>query len=344
MSPKPRNNENKTLPKGWRFKHGAYYFRPASNIRHLWDDKTEFRLGSSIGEAYNEWSKRLDIRENASTMAELLDRYAAEVVPTKAPRTQESNIGSIRKLRAVFGHMPIDSVKPKHVFQYRDKRGKQGKVAANHDIACLSHAFSKAIEWGLVEEHPIKSKVTKFSTAPRTRYIENWELEEAMKVASPFIACYIVLKLLTGLRRSDLLSVKMTDLQENGIHITPRKTANSSGKHIIIQWSDALKSAVSVASSLSPHENRQWLFQNRKGEPYIKADGTASGFKSVWQRFMSKVLAKTKVKVHFTEHDLRAKVASDTDAQHAQQLLGHADINLTNRVYRRKPEVVKPAK
>jgi integrase len=44
-----------------------------------------------------------------------------------------------------------------------------------------------------------------------------------------------------------------------------------------------------------------------------------------------------------TEHDLRAKVGSDSESlERARQLLGHADAKFTERVYRRKPDVVRP--
>jgi integrase len=275
-------------------------------------------------------------------MGELLDRYALEVIPLKAPKTQVSNFASVRKLKSVFGEMPIEAVKPKHVYQFRDIRGKQGKTAANRDIEVLSHSFTKAIEWGLCENHPIKGKVSKFSTPPRKRYVEDWEVIEALKVASPLIAAYIRLKLLTGLRRGDLLSVKVSDLRDDGIHVTPRKTAQSTGKSIIIEWSEDLKFAVDQVMTLRKKILSSWLFHTNRGQPYIKENGTANGFDSIWQRFMAKALTNTSLKVKFTEHDLRAKVASDVSIDHAQALLGHSNSELTVRVYRRKPEVVKP--
>jgi integrase len=344
MAPKPRLTENKALPSGWRQKHGAYYYRPPVNLRALWDGKTEYRLGTTLSEAYRAWALKLELYADARTMAELLDRYALEVIPQKAPKTQESNNISVRKLRSVFGHMPIDSVKPMHVYQYRDIRGKQGRTAANHDISMLSHAFTKAIEWGLCENHPIKSKVSKFSVQPRKRYIEDWEITEALKVASPFIAAYIRLKLNTGLRRGDLLSIKLSDITEAGLQVSPRKTAGSTGKRMVYLWSDELRQAVNQAMQIRRKTNSQWLFHTNTGQPYIKDDGNAAGFSSIWQRFMAKVLAETKVKERFTEHDLRAKVASDVDAEHARKLLGHATAQITQKVYRRRPEYVVPAK
>ena len=87
-----------------------------------------------------------------------------------------------------------------------------------------------------------------------------------------------------------------------------------------------------------------FLFCTRRGKGYFnEATGLCSGWDSMWQRFMDRVLTETKVQERFTEHDLRAKCASDAGSlEHARALLAHADSRLTERVYRRKPERVKP--
>ncbi|MCH8845168.1 MAG: hypothetical protein IIC11_00310 [Proteobacteria bacterium] len=59
---------------------------------------------------------------------------------------------------------------------------------------------------------------------------------------------------------------------------------------------------------------------------------------------MNKALKETKLTERFTEHDLRAKVASDLEVGHARQLLGHANEEITERIYRRKTVMVKPLK
>ena len=58
---------------------------------------------------------------------------------------------------------------------------------------------------------------------------------------------------------------------------------------------------------------------------------------------MNKALKETKLIERFTEHDLRAKVASDIEVTHAQQLLGHTNSDITKRIYRRKIKIVKPS-
>ena len=85
-----------------------------------------------------------------------------------------------------------------------------------------------------------------------------------------------------------------------------------------------------------------YLFTTRKGECYIK-NGKANAFDSMWQRFMNKVLEETKVTDRFQERDLRAEVATDSATlQDASDRLEHTDTAITNRVYRRKPVVIKP--
>ena len=340
-----RNKENKGLPARWRYKHGAYYFRVPEGLRSFWGGKSEFRLGKTLDEAYKTWSEKLDLQINAKTMAELFDRYSLEVIPSKADKTQESNNHSIRKVRPVFGHMLINNVKPKHIYQYRDLRGRDGKKAANMDLEVLSHCFTKAIEWGLLEKHPMMKNVNKFVIDPDDRYVEDWELEESLKVATPFMKAYINLKLLTALRQGDILSLKLSDLNEDGIYVMPRKTKRETKKALNIDWSPALHAAIEEAKKIRKKPDSPYLFHTNIGEPYIKENGNTSGFKSAWRRFMKKALKETKLEESFSEHSLRAKVATDLDdIHHASSLLGHSSLEITKRVYRRKAERVKPAR
>lgn len=346
MPPK-RNPENKGLPARWRLTHGAYYYQVPPGLEALWDGKKTFRLGKSLPEAYKTWAERLGSTERARTVGQLLDRYLLEVVPTKAPTTQANNQIFIGTLRKAFGGAPLDAIKPRHVYQYVDKRTK--KTAAHREIEILSHAYTKAVQWGYLDRHPFKGEVRLEGEKPRTRYVEDWELEEALALEPKrksgsvlMIQAYLRIKLLTGLRRGDLLKLTMAQLQEDGIHVTPGKTEASSGKRIIIEWSDELRGAVEAAKVVRPVLS-PFLFCTRRGECYVKENGTANGWDSLWQRFMDRLIADTKVELRFTEHDIRAKCASDAETlEHARALLAHADSRTTERVYRRKPERVKP--
>jgi len=351
MPRKRTRAENRGLPARWRYRHGAYYFDVPKDLRHLWDGKREYRLGASLPEAYRVWATRLELHADVRTIGQLLERYGMEVLPTKAPKTQADNARALARLKAVFGEMRVRDFRPIHAYQYRDKRGKKSPTAANRELEVLSHAFTKAIEWGYRENHPmIEGKFRKLPTPPRTRYVEDWEIVEALSLeprrkrgSLHTVRAYIKLKLLTGLRRGDLLRLRIADLKQDGIHVQPHKTASTTGKRLIVEWTDALRQAVEEAKAARAVNIAPWLFCTKRGDSYVKGDGSATSWDSMWQRFMDRVLTETKVKERFTEHDLRAKCASDAETlEHAQQLLAHADSATTNRIYRRKPERVKP--
>ena len=211
-----------------------------------------------------------------------------------------------------------------------------------------SNAIFRFLNCAFIQFRPDHTNVINERTKPRTRYVEDWEIEEILALPSPrskggvkLIQAYIRLKLLTGLRKSDLLRLKMVDLKEDGIHVTTRKT----GKPIIYDWSDDLKNTIELIRGLNKRDITVHVFANRKGLPYIdEKTGNTSAWDSMWQRFMKRVLDETKIEQRFTEHDLRAKCASDADSlEHAQKLLAHADSRITDKIYRRKPERIKPA-
>ncbi|PJX22491.1 integrase [Advenella sp. S44] len=302
----------------------------------------------------------------------LLDRYLLEVVPTKAVSTHEQQRIWVRQLRGVFGKLSITGMKPRLVYRYVDARSKKkttvvkdeltgmekrkvtgGRVAAHREIEVLSHAFTKAVEWGYLDRHPFKGEVRLRGELSRDRYIEDWEIIEALSLPSQrkkgsvlAIQAYMRIKLMTGMARSDLLRLRVNEhIKDDGIHIQRHKTENSSGKRTIYEWTPELKAAVEQAKFVRPVLSPM-LFCNKYGRGYIDEEtGSTDGWDSMWQRFMERVLKETKVTQRFTEHDMRAKCASDAiTLEHARALLSHADARTTNKIYRRKPERVGPLK
>lgn len=366
--PKPRSKQHQGLPARWRHQHGAYYYSVPPGLEAMWDGRKLFRLGKTLHEASRTWEERMNQAgqqgdHHVKTVGDLLDRYAREVIPTKAPASQVSNRNQMRKVREVFGSMPLAPFKPQLIFRFVDARSKKkldpesgrmrgGKITAHREVELLSHAFTKAVEWGYIDRHPFKGEVRLQGEPPRTRYVEDWEIVEALKLDSRrkkgsvlMIQAYLRLKLLTGLAQGDLLRLQPDEhFKEDGIHNVRHKIAKKVGKVTIYQWSDELKLAVKMALEARPKKDSKFLFCTRTGEGYIdETFGRSSAWKSMWQRFMARVLTETKVTESFTEHDLRAKVGSDAETlEHAQALLAHTDPSTTKLIYRRRSEVVKP--
>jgi hypothetical protein len=71
--------------------------------------------------------------------------------------------------------------------------------------------------------------------------------------------------------------------------------------------------AVELAKSVRPVAISPWLFCNRRGECYFDEESCrACKWDTMWRNFMTPVLEETKVKEHFTEHDLRAGACQGT--------------------------------
>ena len=351
--PRKRVANNKGLPPRWRLRHGAYFYRVPPGQEHRWDGKREFRLGSTLHEAHRAWAARLERSTTVlETVGQLLDRYLIEVVPTKAASTRADNERAIVRLKAVFDLVPIRDFKPTYAYRYRDQRGKTAPTAANRELEVLSHAFTKAIEWGAREDHPmIGGKFRKLSTPPRDRYVEDWELTEALRLP-PFrkkgsvrmIQAYLKVKLLTGRRRSELLRLKVTDCGADGPVFELAKQRQTKLKSMYMEWSDALRAAIDEALAARPVDIGPYVFCDNRGRPYIDDEGQVKdGWDSIWQRFMDRVLVETKVEERFTEHDIRAKSGSDADdLERARELLAHLSAATTQRIYRRRPKRIKP--
>ena len=273
-------------------------------------------------------------------------RYLVEVTPTKSPRTQLDELPILEYLRLILENADVNAIRPKDCYKIRDElTRKHGSTYANRYLEKLSHLFTKAIEWGVRNDHPMKGKVLKNKLRPERRVPDDHEIEEALKVASPMIRCYVELKLLTGLRMSDMLSLKLSDILPDGIHVKPRKTSASSGKELIIAWDEdgVLSDVVSRIKSLPRPIASLWLFCTRRGQPYIKRNGPMRGFQSLWQRWMRKALSETELDQPFTERSLRTKVGSESESdQAAADRLAHTSTVITRRAYREKPTVVTP--
>jgi len=331
-----RRQTDKQLPRRVYKKHGAYYFLQPIKKDGKHTNKW-IKLGRDLSTALLRYSELVEVTGPYNTMADLFERYRLEAIPRKAPSTQRLNHNCLTPLSLFFGEMRPQDVKPVHVYHYLDIRSKETPVAANREKALLSHVFTKAMEWGVVDGNPCRG-VKRIPERPRDRCPSEEEVAGFLKHAPALLQVYVPVKVLTGLRQQDLLALRRDQLKDDGIHVKIKK----SGKKIIIEWSETLRDAVDSALELKRPVFSLNVFCNRRGQEY-----TGDGFRSIWQRAMNKAVSKKSLLERFTEHDLRAKAATDADAGglDAQALLGHLDSATTRRYLRSKlASRVKPTR
>lgn len=358
MPKNTRLTAHNRLPKYWRKKKNSYTYRVPPHLQHLHDGRKEISLGTSLAGAYKKFAEMYDREECVTLMRELLDRYRMEIVPTHNIQVQALKNTSLDRLRKALGDNLVASIKPQDIYKYQDQVAtKKSMKQANQDTEVLSHVFTKAIRWGVINFHPMTDKkVEKFSLPGRKRYVKDWELQEWVSVANSFLVVYIVLKGVTGLRQQDMLTIRKSDISDTYLTSENLKTGkvqrfplyDDAGKPTTVQLaldvikkyyeSSNKKQAVQV---ISP-----WLFHTRKGGTYYRPEKMkpATSFQSIWARSMTKALEMTSLEERFTEHDLRAKVGSDSASDiDAQKLLQHASVATTRKHYRRQGVISIPA-
>lgn len=287
-----KRNTDKHLPANVYLKSGMHYYvaRDYETGKQKW-----IRLGREFGDAMIEYGKYADVGE-CRTMADVFDRYMLEVSPTKAPSTYKKEQSQIKLLRNVFGQMRPDRVESRDVYKYLDARGKNAPVAANRDISLLSDAFKYAISWGACTTNPCKGLMKKKET-PRKRYITDEEFAAFADFAGEQITAYMEFKYLTGLRKSDILRLRLSDLRDDGIHVVVQKTQTP----LVITWTHELKKSVRNVRALKRPVSGLFLFCTRKGQQY-----SVDGFSAIWKRKMRAALEAGVLAERFTEHDIRA--------------------------------------
>lgn len=315
---------DKHLPARVYLRHGAYY--------HVSKNGKWTRLGTTYPEALTALGRLLDSTNPVSSVSALIARYEIDVVAKRNVEQQSHLRHLLKNVRAVFGEQRPDDIEPHDIWQYWLQRGET--QMARHEIGALSAVMTHGRRIGAVSGanpcHGLKLPKAR----ARERYVTDAEFLLVRSVAPPMVAHAMNLALACGMDRSTILGLERRNLTDRGIEFVRRKT----GERQLIEWTAELREIVDAIKAERP-QLRQALVCNRRGRCY-----TPRGFGALWQDTMARAL-KAGLAERFHFHDLRAKSASDSESdQAAADRLGHRDVALTRRVYRRLPRVAAPLK
>ena len=322
---------NKHLPRGMLIQHGAYYLKRVNK----W-----IRLADEYGPALVRYAELVAERPGVATVADAVSHYLQTSAKRLRTATLDNYQRSAQNLAAVFGHMALDALKPADVYGYLLRKGN---VQANRDKALLSAAYTHARRIGAFSgDDPAKDLRYRNEEMPRERYVTDAELEQILAAASPKLACIIRFSYLTGMRQSDVLAVRMEDINDEGIRYKPSK-AGKRARITVVAWTEELREVVEDAKRLWRRFGREWLFESHPRGPNAgRGVGpyTTSGVRALWR------VAREKAGLNDIRlHDFRAKAGSDSVSEtDAQDLLTHANPAITQRHYRRRPKTVTPVR
>jgi integrase len=171
-----------------------------------------------IDEGGNPLDDRKAARE-AETVGDLWARYSEEVLPTKAPVTQRDySILWAKYLSPALGGIKVEAVSRRDIEKiFRDACAVVSGARANRVMAVMSIVFNRAVEWGLRSDNPVKF-IKRNTEHNRERYLSGAELSRLLAMLKQHraertdSADKIMLALLTGARRGEILGIEWSDI------------------------------------------------------------------------------------------------------------------------------------
>ncbi|MFB1490773.1 MULTISPECIES: tyrosine-type recombinase/integrase [unclassified Thiocapsa] len=303
---------------------------------------------------------------DVSTVATLRDfitgDYAEWVTPAR--KTGAALVARIDAcFFAEFGDTPLDKLTAWNLEKWRKGRLQQGRTVStvNRDLSALKSALARALDWGLIEAHPLaKVKPGKVDLAGIVRYLsqdEEARLRRALQDRDaelrdgrargnewrrarghepmPEIGTFgdhltpmILVSINTGIRQGELFNLDWSDVDLERASLTVKGSGAKSGqtRHIPLN-SEALRA---INTWQDQTGSTGLVFAGRKGK--------LSEIKTAW----STLLKRARIE-GFRWHDMRHHFASrlvmaGVDLNTVRELLGHSDLKMTLRYAHLAPE------
>lgn len=333
-------------------KNGTLWVSYTYDGRDTDGKRVEIPLGNDLDIAKREWAK-LDCKPIPVCMkllGQVFDRYEREIIPGKKPSTQRENLLALKQLRIAFGQAPINAVTPQAIAQYRDKRS--AKVRANREISLLSHVYNIAREWGLIDQQNPVTGVRKNKETPRDFYASPQIWDAVYGQASLELKDAMDLAYLTGQRPADVLRTRASDVTDGFLLIAQGKTAKKLRIRLTMDG-EANHLGLLVDKLLVQRRVRKvrgpFLITTDTGL-HVSGPMLRRRFDDARQKAVKKALKEFDDELansvrNFQFRDIRPKAASEIDdLGDASRLLGHTDKRITDTVYRRVGEIVKPTR
>lgn len=177
--------------------------------------------------------------------------------------------------------------------------GKEhGIYAANRTLSLLGIIFSKAINWGWDKANPTVG-IKKFKEKSRERFIQGEELPRFFEAlaAEPnrMIADFIMLSLLTGARRANVLSMRWQDINLKQATWNILETKNGQSQLIPLS-----PDAIEILGPRLKAKKGEWVFPSATSK-----SGHLEEPKSAWKRILKQAELED-----LRLHDLRRTLGS----------------------------------
>lgn len=180
------------------------------------------------------------------TLAELIDRYCRDVLPSK-PKIARDQTQQLAWWKEEIGSYALADVTPSLLAECRDKLGREITVrnkprspaSVVRYMAALSAAFTTAVkEWGWVEDSPMRKVTKPREPRGRVRFLSDDErsrlLQACKESTNPYLYTVVVLALSTGMRQGEIMSLTWDDVDLNQGRAILHETKNGERRAVAI--------------------------------------------------------------------------------------------------------------
>lgn len=305
-------------------------------------------LGTDYGLAIKRWAQieheTAPPASAAPTFRWVGERYMAEIVPTKAPRTQQDNRTEFANLLEFFDDPPgpFEAIEPVHIGKYMDWRTAAGTgyIRANREKSLFSHIWNFARGKGYTAKPNPCMGIKGFKEEGRDVYLEDVEYQRVWDAADVCLRDAMDLAYLTGQRPSDTLRMSEMDLRDGVLYVTQGKTR--------AKIRIAVAAGGELAELVERIRARKVGFKVHNTRLVVNERGRPIGTNAMSRRWAKACEAAGVVGIQF--RDLRAKAGTDKadssgDIRQAQQQLGHKSVVMTEHyVRKRRGQKVSPTR
>lgn len=239
-----------------------------------------------------------------------------------------------------FGKAKIDSITKRDIQAFHSSLSKVPSMA-NRVLRVLSSMLGVAVSWGLVESNQA-SGIKKFPEHKRERYLSDEELKKVHISINeegginPMNLNAIILILLTGSRKSEVLSARWQDFDlEKGIWHRPAMLnkqnkstytpLNSEALEIIKNMKEDIVLNSKIGNSEKIISTSEYLFFNPKTGTHLR------DVKKSWGKICKKFEIKN-ARINDLRHTFASILASNgIGLEVIGKLIGHSNITTTQR-------------
>jgi integrase len=276
----------------------------------------------------------LGFRKAADKYIEKLKQEGGKDIKSKTMRLKYH-------LKPFFADKPLSKIATFDVERYKKHRLDEdaAKGTINRELAALSHLFSKSIEWKWVDNKPATIKRLKEDSG-RIIYLTTDQIDRLIKAAisDQFHQLYpfIVIGLETSMRRTEILSIKIEniDVDKQVIYI-PKAKSGAREQPITKHLADFLKGYIDAAS-----DDQIWFFPSAKSKT-----GHTVNVEKPWKRVvLAADLDPTQIVRHTLRHTaITHLVQAGVDLPTVKRISGHKTLAMVEKYSHQNGEHIKAA-